>query len=276
MSAPRVLRIFSDLHFRDGRSEVHDLAALGPLLAGADEVVLNGDTLDTQIPALRAHTQEVREFFAGAGPKATFLSGNHDPDISELAELELAEGRIWVTHGDVLFDLVAPWSHLRGEFRRRLAALGAGLSAEERARVETRLGLNRRACHGLPETLDLSSRALGTRVRWLLRAFGSPLSVWWMLQAWREAPRRAAELARAQRPRARVVVLGHTHFPGVWRVRGGAGEPEIVVINTGTFARPFGGTFVELAGDQVRVVRIVRRGGRFEPGRVVAEFGAGS
>ncbi|MCX6937832.1 MAG: metallophosphoesterase family protein [Verrucomicrobia bacterium] len=272
MSGSRVVRIFSDLHYRDGRSEVHDLAALGPLLAGADEVVLNGDTLDTQIPALRGHTEEVRAFFAAAGPVVTFLSGNHDPDISELAELELAGGRIWVTHGDVLFDLIAPWSHLRGEFRRRLEALGAGLGAGERARVETRLRLNRLACHDLPETLDLSSRSPGMRLRWLLRTFGSPASVGLMVRAWREAPGRAAALARAQRPGARVVVLGHTHFPGVWRVPGKAGEAEIVVINTGTFARPFGGSFVEVAGGRVRVVRIVRRGGFFEPGRVVAEF----
>jgi hypothetical protein len=72
-----------------------------------------------------------------------------------------------------------------------------------------------------------------------------------------------------ERPAARVVVLVHTHYPGVWSAPGGRG---LRVVNTGSFARPFGGAFFELSGEQMRVVRIVEAGREFRPGRVVAEW----
>ena len=49
MAAPRI-RIFSDLHFGDPRGTLRRLDALAPLLADADEFVLNGDALDTVVP----------------------------------------------------------------------------------------------------------------------------------------------------------------------------------------------------------------------------------
>ena len=67
---------------------------------------------------------------------------------------------------------------------------------------------------------------------------------------------------------ARVVVLGHTHYPGVWNA---PGAPGLTVINTGSFSRPFGGLFVELAGGRLQVRRIVETRGEFRPGRLVAE-----
>jgi predicted phosphodiesterase len=93
-----------------------------------------------------------------------------------------------------------------------------------------------------------------------------------MARAWRDTPALVRAVARAERPAARVVVLGHTHYPGMWNAPRAEGEPGLRVVNTGSFARPFGGLFVELTGERVRVVRIVEAGGEFRPGRVVAEW----
>ncbi len=268
MSEPRV-RIFSDLHYRDPASLVQNLEAFAPLLEGTEQIVFNGDTFDTQIPHLRAHLAEGRAFFARTAPAAVFLSGNHDPDLSDQAELSLSKGRVWATHGDVLFDDIAPWSHHRPELRRRIATLGADLPPETLDRVETRLRLHRLACQKLPDPPALFCPTPWSRLKRLARTLFPPTHIFLMLRAWRETPRLAAALARAQRPRARVVVLGHTHYPGVWQV---PGTPRITVINTGSFTPPFGSLFVDLEGDRVRVVRIAEAGDRFVPGRVVADF----
>jgi predicted phosphodiesterase len=268
MSDP-VIRVFSDLHYQDSESALHNLAALAPLLAGADQIVLNGDTLDSQAAHGLPHVGETRAFFARHAPRVTFLSGNHDPDISPHGELSLHDDRVWITHGDVLFPDIAPWSSLREEIRRRLASLHAEIPAEELARLETRLRLNRVACHHLPELHDRFDRRLLTRVGRLVHNIFPPDRLLAMLRVWRTTPAIARRLALAQRPRARLVLLGHTHFPGVWRDRAGRGP---VVVNTGSFCRPFGGQFVELRGDAVQVVRIERHNGEFHRGRVVAGF----
>src|SRR3954466_6212027 len=44
----KLTRIFSDVHFGDRASRVDRLAQLRPLLDGVDQLVLNGDTMDTR------------------------------------------------------------------------------------------------------------------------------------------------------------------------------------------------------------------------------------
>jgi predicted phosphodiesterase len=266
MSVP-VIRIFSDLHYRDSESRLQNLAALAPLLAGADHLVLNGDTFDTRADTARDDADDIRAFFARHPGTVTILTGNHDPDFTDLNELSLLDGRVWITHGDVLFDDIAPWSGLREEMSRRLTALTRDLPAAELALIETRLRLNRIACRNLPEPHAITRRDLSTRLRRLVHTLFPPHRLLAMIKAWRQAPALARRLANTQRPRARLVVLGHTHHPGVWREAGG-----VTVVNTGTFCPPFGAQYVELQGDRVRVVRIVQREGAFHPGAVVAEF----
>ncbi|MDF3056852.1 MAG: hypothetical protein K0R17_1067 [Rariglobus sp.] len=262
-----VIRIFSDLHYRDGHSGLHQLEALRPLLAGADHVVLNGDTLDTLTAAALPHLAEVRTFFEQNTPRVTFLSGNHDPRISTDGELSLHDDRIWITHGDVLFDEIAPWSSLRDEMVRRLKRLVTEVPPTGTDVVGDRLRRNRIVCDGLPEPHDHLDRSLLTRALRFARALLPPRRLLIMLRAWRTAPALARRLARAHRPRARLVLLGHTHYPGVWRDRDGP-----VIVNTGSFCGPFGGLFVEVCGDRVEVVRIVQKQGEFHRGRVVAGF----
>jgi predicted phosphodiesterase len=267
MAAP-VIRIFSDLHYGDSESRIRTLDALAPLFAGADQIVLNGDTLDTLSDTDHATHTALRTFFAGQTGTVTWLSGNHDPDIENgLAELSLLDGRVWITHGDVLFDEIAPWSSLRGEMSRRLAALSRDIPVDELVRIETRLRLNRQACHRLVEAHPRTHRSWWARLRRLLHTIFPPHRILTMLRAWRDTPTLARRLVRAQRPRAQLIVLGHTHHAGVWSEPGG-----ITVVNTGTFCTPFGPCFVELHGERVRVVRIAGREGVFYPGTVISEF----
>ena len=264
------LRIFSDLHFRDPRGELHDLARFAPLLGDAGRVVFNGDSIDTQIPALARHAPELLEFAKHSGRRIDWLSGNHDPDICDLAELSLADGRVWITHGDVFFEAIAPWSHHAAELRHRMAGLASGLSADELARVETRLRLHRLVARALPDPAHLFEPGLFNRAYRVAHALFPPRRLVSILHTWKTTPRVVAALARAQRPQARVVILGHTHYPGVWRVPCPNGGPVLTIINTGSFTRPFGALFVELRDERLRVLKI-RRGARgFEEGREIA------
>jgi predicted phosphodiesterase len=272
MSAVR-LRIFSDLHFRDPCSALQDLARLAPLLGDADQVVFNGDSIDTRVSTQARHLGELRAFAERSGREITWLSGNHDPDISPHAELLLRDERLWITHGDVFFDTIAPWSHHAAELRRRFAAASSGLAEPDRHRVETRLRLHREIVRALPEPEHLQRPHAMARLRRFAHTVFPPRRPFEMLRAWAGTPRRVAALALAQRPRARVVVLGHTHYPGVWRVPVEPGRPPLVVINTGSFTRPFGGAFVDIEDDLLRVRRIRRDfDGVFHAGRTLAEM----
>ena len=106
-------RIFSDLHYGDRASRVRSLGQIAPLLDGPARIVVNGDTLDTRPGKHPRRTAEllaeVRRFFADESPPADLLTGNHDNDISETHALELAGGRVFITHGDVLFEDIVPW-----------------------------------------------------------------------------------------------------------------------------------------------------------------------
>lgn len=267
------LRIFSDLHFRDPRSTVQDLERFAPLLGDADRIVFNGDSIDTHVPAQARHLGELRAFAGRGGRETIWLSGNHDPDISEQAELLLLDERLWITHGDVFFDTIAPWCHHAAELRRRFAAAAAPLAEAERHRVETRLRLHRQIVHAMPERAELSPDGPVASLRRLAQIVFPPRRPLEMLRAWAVTPRLVAAVARAQRPRAQVVVLGHTHYPGVWRVPVERGRPPLVVVNTGSFTRPFGGAFVEIEGERLRVRRIRREAdGEFRAGRALAEI----
>jgi len=267
----RITRIFSDLHHGDRGSQLRSLAQVTPLLEGIDTLVLNGDTIDTRPgpypERTAAHRAELEAFCRAAAPRIVLLTGNHDPDLSALHSLDLVDGLVFVTHGDVLFDDIVPWGRDAPQIRERLAAARAALTTDEQRSLEAQFAVYRKVCLGLPQ------RHQAERDFWKYLA-SFTLDVFWpidrplrILRAWREAPERAAALARAHRPNARFVILGHLHRPGVWRARDGR-----VIVNTGSFCRPLGSTFVDLMPDRIVVRRIVSRGGEFHPGDVQAEF----
>jgi len=267
-----LIRIVSDVHFADRSSRVRALSQLRPLLEGAGSLVLNGDTLDTRPDRNPQRTaerrREVLDFFASAGTPVTFLTGNHDPDLSRQHAVEFEGGRILVTHGDVLFDAIVPWAKDAATIRQKVLAALAALPGDGSCRLDGRLAAFRSVAATIPQRHQSEPDPL----RYALRLAGDtvwpPQRALSMLRAWREAPGRAAALARRHRPRAQFIVIGHTHIPGVWQTASG-----IVVINTGSFCRPFGAMAAEITPGRIRVRRIESRQGEFHPGPKVAEFG---
>ncbi|MBA4137308.1 MAG: hypothetical protein C0518_08335 [Opitutus sp.] len=260
-------RILSDLHLYDARSRVRELEQLEPLLAGVQTLVLNGDTCEMRRGLAPAQLARLKQEFRTRVPEVVFLTGNHDPDISDTHEWFAAGGRVWVTHGDVCFDDLTPWSRHAREIRREIAAELARDPGADYVQLAVRYRIARHVARSEREVPDLVTRGWGAHLRWVWRTFFPPTQVLAMFRCWRNLPRRAAELARTQRPSAQVVVTGHVHFPGVWPVAHG-----LTVINTGSFFRPLGGHLVDVEDDRVLVRRIERRGKFFQAGRMVAEI----
>ncbi|WP_175414692.1 metallophosphoesterase family protein [Nibricoccus aquaticus] len=260
-------RILSDLHFDDATSQVRSLAMLRPLIDGADRIIVNGDALDSQVTARGPELiREVKTFFAAHTPEALFIAGNHDPDISSVNELLLAGGQIWLTHGDVFFEYLAPWSPSLPEYRRRIHALRDHLPPVERDRLDTRYRILRAVSIGLPPEHDPADRSPTHQLARLARIMVNPRRPLSMIHAWLTSPRTAATMAAQHHPSARFVIFGHIHHPGVWK------KSRHIVINTGSFTPPRGALMVEFDENNLRVRRIDRRSSAFHPGRIIAEF----
>ena len=267
----QLIRIVSDVHYADRGSRVRSLGQLRPLLEGATSFVFNGDTLDTRPNKHAQRTEEMRrevlDFFGSSGTPVTFLTGNHDPDLSRLHAMEFAGGRVLVTHGDVLFDSIVPWSQDAEEIRRKIIVALASIPEGKSGKLEDRLSAFRSVAATIPQIHQSEKDPLRYAIRLAGDTVWPPLRALKILRAWREAPGRAAALAHRHRPRARFIVIGHTHKPGVWRTASG-----IVVVNTGSFCRPFGAMATEISADGIRVRRVEFRRGAFHPGSKVAEF----
>lgn len=269
--ARELIRIFSDVHYGDRVSRVRSLAQLRPLLDGVAHLVLNGDTLDTRpspAPALTAQQRaEVLAFFPAQVPRVTFLTGNHDADFSTQHTLDLAGGKFFVTHGDILHDDIVPWSQDAPLIRLQIAAALAALPAAERDELAARFAVWRRVAAGIPQRHQSETRGLRYAQRFARDTVWPPSRLWRILHAWHGEPARAAAFAQAHRPAAKFVALGHTHRPGFWRTATG-----VTVINTGSFCRPLGGCAIDLVDDRVTVRRIELHGGEFHAGETVAAF----
>lgn len=246
------------------------LAQLEPLRAGIDQLLLNGDTLDTRAGPRPKYTAGCRaevQAFAAAGADVTFVSGNHDPDFTTQHHLALAHGQIVVTHGDIFFDDIVPWGNDRHEIRQRIAAALAEPPHLGRVGLDDRFAIWRRVAATMRQRHQSERNPLKYALMFAADTVWPPLRVVRILRAWRDAPAMAAAFAREHWPGAKFIVVGHTHRPGIWSF------PDApVVINTGSFCPPGGGFAVDVDAAMLRVRRVRRKNSDFHASEVVAEF----
>ena len=262
-------RILSDLHYGDPTSRVQSLPSLRPLFEGADRIVFNGDSVETRPGPPLGWRNELRarflDFVQREVPRAVLVTGNHDADLADTHHVDLLAGVVFVTHGEIFFEDLVPWGpqpRIRDLFARELA----GLSAGARHSLEGRMAAGKRACAKLELFYDPLDRGFAAKVKRAHHTIWPPWKPLAMMRAWWELPGRAVEFAARHRPNARFIISGHTHLPGVWRRRG------VVVINNGTFCRPFVSYATDVSPGGIVVRRVVRHGDNFILGRVVAAF----
>jgi hypothetical protein len=215
-------------------------------------------------PAAEAALGELRQLAELEGVALHFLNGNHDPAISEISHVDLRGGEILVTHGDMLFHDISPWSP-EAEFLGACHSRAlAGFNGDSLVDFEKRLAASKHPSLSLELHVAERSRGPMSGVRLLLREAWPPRRPFRILRCWMETPAKAAELASLFRPRARYVIVGHTHLAGIWKRAGR------IIINTGSFLPFFGRTAVDVSEGRLVVRAVARQRGSFHPARPLA------
>ena len=234
------VRILSDLHLGHDMSTVRSVASLRPLITGAARVIFNGDTLQERAEPFeersRAMVTELQEMCREEGAEAVFLRGNHDPTAWPLELVDLLEGQVTVTHGDVWLRLISPWSREIRQYGPVMEAIHAEYDGVARRDLAVRFEILRRCRLALPPSETRQrGHSLAARTGLFFREIWPPRRPWEVLKVYAQLPALAMEFVREFRPRSRVLLFGHTHRAKVWR-RGGC-----LLVNTGafvTFAQP--------------------------------------
>jgi len=255
-----MLRILSDLHFRDASSHLTSLEQLAPVLDGVSTLWLNGDTCDNQTGMSPAQLNDIKQFFFQRVPVVQFITGNHDPDISETHHCSAASGRLFATHGDAFLDEIVPWSRVGHKLSTRVQQAQFDHPRLDIESLDGRLGLFRHACARFPRECDPARRGITHRIRRFATEFFPPRQPWAMIQTWRSFADRVAIRQPDWCSTSQIIATGHVHFPRVWR-RG-----DLTIVNTGAFSGPLGAFCVDLAQDTVTVRRLKKQGSVWHPG----------
>src|SRR5947209_2581653 len=106
MQFEQPIRIISDIHLGHPASLVAGAENLAPLLRGFPTVIFNGDTVESRFlkdrPKARQNLDVLEKVCAAQGARCILINGNHDPAISPASHVDLADGAVLVTHGDML------------------------------------------------------------------------------------------------------------------------------------------------------------------------------
>ena len=256
------IRILSDLHLGHKVSRIERVESLRPLITGAGTVIFNGDTWQELAKPWKDRAaemlDELRQLCVEEGAEAVFLSGNHDPGWPGRGWEELAEGRIIISHGDALLFESSPWKREILMAPEKVAELweqhpDADQKVEERLRVAREIA---RKLHSLqfPAGRHMIQRAWD--------AIFPPQRAVRMLEAWSSQGAKAAEFLERYFPEAEVIIIGHFHWPGCWRIGGR------LVINTGSFVSPNRAHWVEWKGGLQQEYGLLCRGPVIEKGGV--------
>lgn len=267
MNVAYPVTVLSDLHVGHPACFVTDPEQLAPLFRDAATVVFNGDSVEMLWLCNREHAQIQVERIAAVcqaqAARPVFLNGNHDPMISSASYLDLAGGAVLATHGDILFHEVAPWSRDSRVVGPSHSKILQEMNEAARADLTERLIAVKRASLGLEMHEPRRSGRGFAGVAVALREGWPPWRALKIVHCWMQTPGLAAALADQYRPRARFVLIGHTHYAGVWQ-RG-----ERVVVNTGSFLPFSGRSAVRITPERLEVRRIVRNGKQWDFGRLL-------
>ena len=262
--------ILSDLHLGHRASRIKHPDQLAPLLHGPGTIIFNGDTSEMRNPEDRQVGRKLAADLARlchqAGRKAFFVNGNHDPTVSTINHLDLADGAVLVTHGDILFLGVAPWSREAGHYLRKHRQLLNRLGPDGYADFEKRLRASKRTSIELQMLEPPLTRGRTPGLQLFIHNCWPPWRPLMIIKAWCEVPGRAAHLARVFRPQARFIIVGHTHCPGAWVV------PPHVIVNTGSFVPYFGACAATIESGQIEVRRIDFQKQQFVVGKLMRKF----
>ena len=259
------VRILGDLHLGHRVSRIDSVAKLRPLIAGAGTIIFNGDTWQELARPFRekssAMLEELKAICAEEGAEPVFLSGNHDPGWPGPGWVELAGGRILITHGDAFFAEGSPWSREAFARHEQVAELWKrhGESVGDPA---ARIVLAREIALVLRAAEYPKGQKIWNRV---FEAIRPPRRAFEILRVWTRQADVAAEFTERYFPKAEIVVKGHFHRTGIWHKRGK------LILNLGAFLPPCAAWIAEFDGEYFRCAKI-EEGSDYRAGRVLGTW----
>lgn len=264
------LLIVSDIHFGHPASFVRQPEQLAPLFSEFPTVVFNGDTVEMLTRQNRDKAQgqieEIGKVCLSQGAVPIYINGNHDPAISSANHLDFFGGSVLATHGDILFHELAPWGREAEIMGRAHTNILKNMCHESLTDFDERLFAARQASITL-EMHELNyPQGKRAKLLTILRESWPPWRVLKIMKYWMQTPHRASMLAQIFRPFSKFILIGHTHYAGIWECE------NRMIINTGAFLPMAGRLGVILEKDKLIVRKIVRQRGRYMLGKKMAEF----
>jgi len=274
MASPGRIVILSDTHLATPDRGARSAEAVRTLWAGAAECILNGDVAEIADEKLRgaAARQVIRlqELAEEDGVKLTFISGNHDPLLTDRRYLRLANREIFITHGDILHPAISPWTDHAKHLQRLHADAVLSLDPDKARDMDHQLAACQHASsvqwdHFVTHPHD--GEEVG-RLRKLIGRFGlgrklerrssQGVKIIKALYYWVTIPRRAMGFAKRFAPESRFFVFGHIHRAGIW-VDKSPGTPPggRFIINTGAYQTPRNPRAVVIEGTRLTVWPVV-------------------
>ena len=257
---PRTL-IISDLHMGHDGAKAVTARSLAKVFDGIDELIINGDVAELDYPRFRkkalAEVESLKAMTDQMGIRLRFLTGNHDPLVSDDHMATFFNGEVVAMHGHAVHPGITPWwpssPRLRRGFDRELEAMDELTRSSPLGPLEAA----RTTCAQEWARVQPTLKARGTRpsrLNFLLRRPHAPLQILWY---WATYPRRCADFAHRYLPDCRVLIVGHSHRHGIWR-RG-----HLTIINTGAYRFPGKPRGVVITHDALSLHRIALDSGQW-------------
>lgn len=268
-----MIRILSDLHWGHKASRIKKLESIKNLIAGVDTVIFNGDTLEQKFEDSPTHVKHplpslghFRDQIENWNANPVFITGNHDPRISNTHYCELNEGSILITHGDAIFKNIAPWSAHSDILKKLVERNLSKIEERDRTSFYRYLQTFKEASieeHAILKDYDPS---VWGKIQIFARQAWPPTRPLKILQCWRNAPKKAVELANSFGKSPKYLIIGHTHKPDI------AVIGETTVINTGSFFPWPGASSVDIDSNGISIRKIDKRGNQFVVGKTIRRF----
>lgn len=267
------IRIVSDIHLGHKASVVDDLQALRPLSQDVDWLIFNGDTLELKygdLDSSQYDASEQRRLFHEATKswdcKVNLITGNHDPEISDTHFLNILGGQVFITHGDGLFKEIAPWSSNVANLRRYSANIDPEARGTSEEELHAYLQLHKDATLLAHKNDKKYNPTAWGKLKILLHQAWPPSTPFRILKSWREVPDRALSLVKRFNLSPKVIVVGHTHNPALWK------RDNTYIVNLGSYFPWPGARCIDIASNQLSIRKIHKGRNNIRIGKSIAEI----
>ena len=225
---PLPLRMVSDWHLGHPGAQITSIAQVEHLLDGIGTLVMVGDGREELVTGWGKLADRLWDELQLACEKrgVTFvaLTGNHDPGAASEGWLALDEGKILVTHGDMIYETTSPWSRelfAKREQVQEVLDAHASSDLKERWHCAREIG-----CLLRPDA-KMSPNFLG----YLKLALWPPERLLEVGKVWAGFAKEGDRFLDRFAPQTEILVCGHFHRGGQFRV----GKRK--VINTGSLMK---------------------------------------